>query len=126
LPSRVLPESARLVRSASEPATLDFIQIQMCFDGNLVVVQRLLDDGADPNTVERNEVEGSDNNFPPHCGLGRTALYLACRQGHLKVARVLLDRSADFEKTDSIGANPLYDGGKAPLHLACEKAISTW
>jgi len=27
--------------------------IQMCWDGNLIAVQRLLDDGPDPNTVER-------------------------------------------------------------------------
>ena len=62
------PESPRPARSAPEPALLDLIQ--MCWDGNLVAVQRLLDDGADANEVERDEVEGIGEDWPPHSGLG--------------------------------------------------------
>jgi ankyrin repeat protein len=82
----------------------------MCWDGNLVAVQRLLDDGADANAVERNEV-GYSGDLPPHSGLGRTPLQFACHQGHLEVARLLLNCGADKKKTDN--------GGCTPLHLAC-------
>ena len=117
-------------RFAPEPASLDLIQ--MCWDGNLVAVQRLLDDGDDANAVERDEVEGSDVNWPPHCGLGRTPLLIACEKGHLELARLLIDRGADKEKANNDKNTPLLldrgantekanNDGSTPLLLACDK-----
>jgi len=93
----------------------------MCCDGNLVAVQRLLDDGADANTVERKEVamEHSGDHWPPHCGLGRTPLHFACEKGHLEVVRLLMDRGADLEKADNTGCTPLLIAcGRGHLEVA--------
>jgi len=65
---------------------------------NLVAVQRLL-------SAMRWRA------WSPHCGLGRTPLLIACQEGHLEVARLLIDRGADKEKATN--------NGNTPLHLAC-------
>ena len=44
---------------------------------------------------------------------GKTALYLAAREGHEAVVRLLLEHKADVDAKDK--------GGKTALHLAAEK-----
>ena len=39
---------------------------------------------------------------------GRTALMIACREGHVEGARVLLERKAGIEMADSSGETALY------------------
>jgi len=85
----------------------------MCWDGNFVAVQRLLDDGADLDILERAEVKGHVGNWPPHCGIARTPLQFACIKGHLEVVRLLLDSGADMEAADY--------SGSTPLHYACDE-----
>jgi len=77
-------------------------------EGKFDVVLRLLDNGADANTVERDEEKGRIGYWPPHSGVGRTALYFACENGHLEVARLLLDRGANKEKASIRGCTPLF------------------
>jgi len=82
-------------------------------EGKFDVVLRLLDNGADANTVERDEEKGRIGYWPPHSGVGRTALYFACENGHLEVARLLLDHGADTQQATK--------SGSTPLHSACEQ-----
>jgi ankyrin repeat protein len=120
----------------------------VCFDGNVVAVQRLLDEGADADEVERDEVDDKcvHADWPPHSGLNRTPLLIACRQGHEEVVRLLVERGADKYKADNCGLTPLHQAcfkghlevvrvmldhgtnrdtitnrGLSPLHVSCWK-----
>lgn len=63
--------------------------------GNLSVVQKLLQGGADPNALD---------------GRGATALHIAAARGHLEIAQLLVAFGADI--------NFLIDGGGTPLMSA--------
>ena len=40
---------------------------------------------------------------------GRTALHLACAEGHTEIVRILIDRKANFDVTDRWGSRPLQE-----------------
>ena len=61
--------------------------------GDVDGVRRCLDGGADVNASDRQ---------------GRTPLYLAVREAHVTVARVLLDRAADVDRANLKRTTPLY------------------
>ena len=44
---------------------------------------------------------------------GRTQLYIACQNGHVAVATLLLEKGAEVDRADKYGQTPLY--------IACEK-----
>jgi ankyrin repeat protein len=64
--------------------------------GDVVAVQSLLNEGADPNAAQ---------------GDGLSALHLAAQGGHLEIAKLLIDARANVEAETRIGAY-------TPLHLA--------
>lgn len=79
--------------------------------GWLRSVERLLDLGADineptalgdPHAHELADTEDEDH------GYGLTALMIAAREGHADMARVLIERGADVNATDSAGMNVLH------------------
>ena len=60
--------------------------------GNRVMVQLLLDRGANPNKAEEN---------------GDTPLHKAAMNGHKAVAKLLLKRGAEVNRQDKYGSTPL-------------------
>jgi len=62
--------------------------------GDVDVVKHLLEGGLDPNMV------GQDR---------RTALHLACAEGHFQVCMLLIDKGADVNAADRWNATPLSD-----------------
>ena len=59
----------------------------------------------DPLTSPLKETVGCD--VDPYTLNGQTPLMWACLQGHLQLARFLIDRGADVRKKDSLGATAL-------------------
>ena len=65
-------------------------------------MQQWLDRGADVNQADEE---------------GRTPLYIACQNGHVDAARLLLDKGADVNWAAQYGRTPLFvacqEGGAA-------------
>jgi ankyrin repeat protein len=78
-------------------------------DGNLEALKMLLDYGLDTEdrTVQFYPFDGDEED--PYASEG-TALYRACRQGHLECVRLLLERGANAKAKD--------DGGTSCLAIA--------
>ena len=53
---------------------------------------------------------------------GRTPLWLACQDGHVDAARLLLDKGADVNRADKDGTTPL---DKAKCRPGCESSMHT-
>lgn len=81
-------------------------------EGNLVALELLLDYGVDTEdrTVQWYPFDGDEEN--PYDSEG-TALYRACRQGHLECVRLLLQRGANAQAKD--------DGGTSCLAVAKQR-----
>jgi len=87
-------------RDASQPIRNDDGSTPLhvaCEVGDPVIVEQMLEDGADVNVTDKN---------------GRAPLHIACKWGHTNVTMELLER----------GSNPLTPDstGLTPLHVACE------
>ena len=65
-------------------------------------MQQWLDRGADVNQADEE---------------GRTPLYIACQNGHVDAARLLLGKGADVDRARESGATPLWIA-KRRDHLA--------
>jgi hypothetical protein len=78
-------------------------------EGNMEALRMILDYGVDTEdrSVQWYPFDGDEED--PYASEG-TALYRACRQGHLECVRLLLDRGANFQAKD--------DGGTSPLAIA--------
>jgi len=74
---------------------MDDIHAAAC-RGDLLAVQRMLDFGADVNVAHGSGIS-----------LGMTALHGACSDGHVEVARLLLDSGAELDKADMLGSTAL-------------------
>ncbi|KAH9076670.1 hypothetical protein Ae201684P_010607 [Aphanomyces euteiches] len=86
--------------SVDDPKMNGDIQAQLCqaaADGDLPVVQRLLQAGIDANSVSKDE---------------QTPLLLACFHNHDAVIKELLEYGADVNCTDWLGRSPLYHAVK--------------
>ncbi|KAH9110309.1 hypothetical protein AeMF1_014833 [Aphanomyces euteiches] len=86
--------------SVDDPKMNGDIQAQLCqaaADGDLPVVQRLLQAGIDANSVSKDE---------------QTPLLLACFHNHDAVIKELLEYGADVNCTDWLGRSPLYHAAK--------------
>ncbi len=68
--------------------------MQAAFEGDLEHVRRLMANGAPPSACDYDQ---------------RSALHLACCQGHLHVARLLIAAQADPHARDRFGGAPLDD-----------------
>ncbi|KAG9411481.1 hypothetical protein AC1031_017115 [Aphanomyces cochlioides] len=86
--------------SVDDPKMNGDIQAQLCqaaADGDLPVVQRLLQAGIDANSVSKDE---------------QTPLLLACFHKHDAVIKELLEYGADVNCTDWLGRSPLFHAAK--------------
>lgn len=54
--------------------------------------------------------QGGDYNFPDYDG--RTPLHLACREGHLKAVRYLLEHGASVHASDHYNHTPLHNASR--------------
>ena len=62
---------------------------------------------GDIDTLRALIQEGVDINYRDRCG--RTALHLACAEGHTNVIEYLLDHGADYEAKDRWGHEAMYE-----------------
>ena len=100
------------------PTFRDFWLNQAAAEGQEVIVQRLLEEGADPNT--------GDNH-------GQTSLSRAAEEGHEAVVRLLLSRDdVAADSRDSLGQKPLSWAAKAGheavvrLLLSRDDVVADW
>jgi ankyrin repeat protein len=77
--------------------TLDRLLCDACEAGNLILVERFIQRGANIDAI---------NNF------GQTPLHLACENGHENVAAFLIGKGVNVDVKDN--------NDKTPFHLACE------
>ena len=68
--------------------------LQAAFDGDLEHVRRIIANGGAPSACDYDR---------------RSALHLACCEGHVEMVRYLLDAGADVEAKDRFGGSPLDD-----------------
>ena len=99
-PPVVRPSSRPLVPVAPQPAepakrdpSKDAPLIEAATKGDVKEVERLLDEGADFNTLDR---------------FGRNALHWAVGYGHRATVQLLLDRGADINARDRVGCTALH------------------
>ena len=91
-----------------------------CNKGDINLVKKLLEAGADPNVTDA-------LGFTPlslKTGSGGTILHAACDKGDINVVKKLLEAGADPNETDALGFTPLSlktGSGGTILHAACDK-----
>lgn len=81
-------------------------------EGHLAVIDALLEAGADPNAVGRVtsllRIKGDAGRmWVDHSSGGLTALMFAARQGHVNVAKRLIEADADVNRSNPDGLTPL-------------------
>ena len=91
----------------SEPSELSTMLFDAIKPGNLSLVRRLLDAGADPNTTEFKLGEAT----------GFTPLMLAAVNGHAKILTLLLQYGAHI---DAAATGEQNYGGYSAFHFACD------
>ena len=75
--------------------------------GHVLVLAQLLAAGSEVSLSERN-------------ARGATPLYLACQEGHVDLARMLLEHGASVnQRTDAIHPNGTDSFRATPLFMAC-------
>ena len=96
--------STRPVLSAARVARSDLMQAAAAGDDG--TVQSLLDEGHDPNVLDKD---------------GRTALFRAVSAGHISTAELLIERGSRVDLRDDGGSTPLrtavYQGNPDMVHV---------
>ena len=87
-----IPASARAQSEASDSVHGDTALHLAAHDGDVISLQRALDQGVDPNTTTR---------------FGVTPLALACSGGHAAAVQRLLEAGADPNRASLAGETPL-------------------
>nr|KAJ3420902.1 hypothetical protein HK105_004985 [Polyrhizophydium stewartii] len=106
-PGKRQARSAAPVAAAPVFSHKEFELLQACDDGDIDKVYKLLWDGARVNC-----------RMP---GVGSTPLMVACKQGHTKVAAVLIEFGALVKSSDDYAATALHCGDPALVSLVVSK-----
>ena len=91
-----------------------------CDKGDINLVKKLLEAGADPNVTDKFGITP----LSVRTGSGGTILHVACDKGDINLVNKLLEAGADPNVTDKFGITPLSvrtSSGGTILHVACDK-----